>query len=65
VRPSPPLPAGFVQLFACGRRKCLASYIVVLSTVNDKLAGVPGVDRDKKLQKQIFEIAWREKGWIG
>jgi hypothetical protein len=29
------------------------------------LAGVPGVARDEKLQKQIFEIAWRDKGWIG
>jgi len=29
------------------------------------LAGVPGVARDEKLRKQIFEIAWRDKGWIG
>ena len=30
-----------------------------------KLAGVPGVARDEKLRKQIFEITWRDKGWIG
>jgi len=29
------------------------------------LAGVPGVARDEKLRKQIFEITWRDKGWIG
>jgi hypothetical protein len=29
------------------------------------LAGAPGVARDEKLRKQIFEIAWRDKGWIG
>jgi len=29
------------------------------------LAGVPGVARDEKLRNQIFEIAWRDKGWIG
>ena len=28
------------------------------------LAGVPGVARDEKLQKQIFEIAWTDKSWI-
>jgi len=28
------------------------------------LAGVPGDARDEKLQKQIFEITWRDKGWI-
>jgi len=27
--------------------------------------GVPGVARDEKLRKQIFEITWRDKGWIG
>ena len=30
-----------------------------------KLAGVPGVARDENLQKQIFEITWIDKGWIG
>jgi hypothetical protein len=30
-----------------------------------ELAGVPDVARDEKLRKQIFEIAWRDKGWIG
>jgi hypothetical protein len=29
------------------------------------LAGVPGIARDEKLRKQIFEITWRDKGWIG
>ena len=29
------------------------------------LAGVPGVARDKEVRKQIFEIAWTDKGWIG
>jgi hypothetical protein len=29
------------------------------------LAGIPGVTRDEKLRKQIFEITWRDKGWIG
>jgi len=29
------------------------------------LAGVPGVARVEKLLKQIFEITWRDKGWIG
>jgi len=29
------------------------------------LAGVPGVARDEKLRKQIFEMTWRDKGWIG
>jgi hypothetical protein len=29
------------------------------------LTGVPGVARDEKLQKQIFKITWRDKGWIG
>jgi len=29
------------------------------------LAGVPGVAQDEKLRKQIFEITWRDKGWIG
>jgi hypothetical protein len=29
------------------------------------LAGVPGVARDENLRKQIFEIAWRDEGWIG
>jgi hypothetical protein len=36
--------------------------------VSDKynvLAGLPGVAWDEKLQKQIFEITWRDKGWIG
>jgi hypothetical protein len=28
-------------------------------------AGVPGVVRDEKLQKQIFEITWRDKDLIG
>jgi hypothetical protein len=28
-------------------------------------SGVPGFARDEKLQKQIFEITWRDKGWIG
>jgi len=30
-----------------------------------ELAGVPSVARDEKLRKQIFEIPWRDKGWIG
>jgi len=38
-------------------RVCFPTYIL--------LAGLPGVARDEKLAKQIFEIAWREKGWIG
>jgi hypothetical protein len=29
------------------------------------LAVVPGIARDEKLRKQIFEITWRDKGWIG
>jgi len=29
------------------------------------LAAIPGVDRDEKLRKQLFEITWRDKGWIG
>jgi hypothetical protein len=29
------------------------------------LAGVPGLARDEKLRKQIFEITWRDEGWIG
>jgi hypothetical protein len=29
------------------------------------LAGVPGVARDEKLRKQIFEITLRDKAWIG
>ena len=29
------------------------------------LAWVPGVARDEKLRKQIFEITWRDNGWIG
>jgi len=29
------------------------------------LAGVPGIARDEKLRKQMFEITWRDKGWIG
>jgi len=31
----------------------------------DELAGVPGFARDEKLRKQIFEITWRKKVWIG
>jgi hypothetical protein len=30
-----------------------------------KIAGVPGIARDEELRKQIFEITWRDKGWIG
>jgi hypothetical protein len=29
------------------------------------LARVPGVARDEKLRKQVFEITWREKDWVG
>jgi hypothetical protein len=29
------------------------------------LPGVPGVARDEKLRKQIFEITWRDRVWIG
>jgi hypothetical protein len=34
------------------------NYIVIL-------AGVPDVAWDEKLRKEIFEITWRDKGWIG
>jgi hypothetical protein len=34
------------------------NYIVIL-------AEVPGIARDENLRKQIFEMTWRDKGWIG
>ena len=36
-----------------------------IPVIIDILAGVPGVARDEKLRKQIFEITWRDKGWLG
>jgi len=39
--------------------------IILQGEIYYLLAGVPGVARDEKLQKQIFEITWRDKGWIG
>jgi hypothetical protein len=42
-----------------------AHHILHISRIRVKLAGVPGVARDDKLGKQIFEITWRDKGWIG
>ena len=41
------------------------SYRQLLTVIHNVLAGVPGVARDEKLRKQIFEITWRDKGWIG
>jgi len=29
------------------------------------IAGVSGVARDEKLRMQMFEITWRDKGWLG
>ena len=35
------------------------------SSLYIRLAGVPSVAYDEKLRKQIFEITWRDEGWIG
>jgi hypothetical protein len=48
-----------------GQRRTAYTTVVPLDYDIIILAGVPGVARDEKLRKQIFEIACRDKGWIG
>jgi len=51
------------EMWICIRYK--QTYKQTIIFIYKILAGVPGVARVEKLLKQIFEITWRDKGWIG